>query len=209
MQELGKDFWESHWQQADSSEATGEIAPNPHLVREVGAMIPGTALDAGCGEGAEAIWLAAQGWHVTGADISTAALSRAAERTSAAAQSVHWVEADLGVWEPGVQFDLVTTHYAHPATPQLAFYDRISNWVAPGGTLLIVGHLHAPESTGHEHGAGTHDYGSLPFEEASVTVASVAGVLDETQWDVVTAEEHTRTFRDVPLRDVVVRAIRR
>ena len=53
---------------------------------------------------------------------------------------MEWVEADLGVWDPGTRFDLVTTHYAHPAMPQLDFYERIAGWVAPGGTLLVVGH---------------------------------------------------------------------
>ena len=62
-----------------------------------------------------------------------------------------WVEADLTSWEPERRFDLVTTHYAHPAMPQLAFDERISEWVAPGGTLLIIGHLHDPASTGHGH----------------------------------------------------------
>ena len=50
---------------------------------------------------------------------------------------VQWVRADLSVWEPESTYDLVTTHYAHPAMPQLDFYDRIASWVTPGGTLLI------------------------------------------------------------------------
>ncbi|WP_370121768.1 class I SAM-dependent methyltransferase [Arthrobacter sp. MW3 TE3886] len=119
--------------QADS----GGSAPNPHLVRETGGLAPGTALDAGCGTGAEATWLAARGWQVTGADISGAALAQAAERAEgqSAPGRVTWVEADLTSWAPGGRFDLVTTHYAHPAMPQLAFYERISHWVAPGGML--------------------------------------------------------------------------
>ena len=210
-QELDKDFWEAHWQQADApahdEPAPDEPGPNPHLVREIAGLAPGTAMDAGCGEGTEAIWLADQGWQVTATDISTAALARAAERARAAGVSVGWTEADLGVWEPAGQFDLVTTHYAHPAMPQLAFYERIAEWVAPGGTLLIVGHLHSPDATGHAHAAGTH--GDQPFDEASVTVANVAALLDAAEWDVVTAEQRTRTLHDVLLRDAVVRAIRR
>ncbi len=73
-----KDYWESHWRQADGHAPGGEIAPNPYLAREISDLAPGTALDAGCGEGAEAIWLAAAGWQVTAADISTGALARAA-----------------------------------------------------------------------------------------------------------------------------------
>ena len=112
----------------------------------------------------------------------------------------------------GKQFNLVTTHYAHPAMPQLAFYERISDWVAPGGTLLIVGHLHTPDTTGTA--TATRAGPGNPPEEASVTAAGITARLDATQWDVVTAEEYARTLtnragRTVQLRDVVVRATRR
>ena len=171
-----KDYWESHWQQANGHAPGGEIVPNPYLTREVGTLAPGTALDAGCGEGAEAVWLAAEGWQVTAADVSSEALSRAAERATAAGaalERVQWVEADLSVWEPDKPFDLVTTHYAHPAMPQLAFYERISRWVAPGGTLLIVGHLHTSETPGHRHLGEEQGHGRKPPEEVSVTAASI------------------------------------
>jgi len=171
-------------------------------------MTPGTALDAGCGAGAEAIWLASHGWDVTAADISSEALARAAERAEAAGVSerLRWIEADLGAWNPEALFDLVMTHYAHPAMPQLEFYDRIAGWVAPGGTLLIVGHLdtHArtPDAAGHGH---QHP------AEASATSATVTARLNDAEWEVVTAEESRRTLpgHGAPLQDVVVRAARR
>lgn len=216
-QAFDKDYWESHWQQANGHAPGREIVPNPYLAREISNLAPGTALDAGCGEGAEAIWLATEGWQVTAADISTEALTRASERATegcAAPESVQWVEADLSVWEPGTQFDLVTTHYAHPAMPQLAFYERISGWVAPGGTLLIVGHLHTSEAPGHGHGQEHQGHGHNPPEEVSVTAASITVGLDATEWDIVTADEPIRTLmnragRTVQLDDVVVRATRR
>ncbi|MGP4104917.1 class I SAM-dependent methyltransferase [Nonomuraea sp. KM90] len=204
-----KDFWERHWQQgrAGDTGSMGGNPPNPYLARETGGLAPGTALDAGCGGGAEAIWLASRGWQVTAADISSEALARAAERAAAsgAGERLRWVEADLSVWTPGARFDLVMTHYAHPAMPQLEFYDRIAGWVAPGGTLLVVGHLHAHGSTGHGH---------HPPAEASATAASITARLDGTEWEIVTAEEHVRTLtghggRAAPLHDVVVRATRR
>ena len=128
-----KEYWDQIWQ-GDRAASMAASQPNPHLVREVGDLAPGTALDAGCGAGAEAIWLATRGWQVTAADIATEALAHAAERAAASgvAGRVQWVEADLSTWEPGARYDLVTTHYAHPAMPQLEFYDRIASWVAPG-----------------------------------------------------------------------------
>lgn len=166
--EFDKDYWEQHWQQAHDRPAD-HGAPHPYLAQETGGLAPGTALDAGCGTGAEAIWLASHGWQVTAADISAQALARAAQRAAGSdvSERVRWVEADLTAWEPGTLFDLVMTHYAHPAMPQLAFYDRICRWVAPGGTLLIVGHLHtaatahghASAGAGHEHSTKAAGHG--------------------------------------------------
>ncbi len=181
----------------------GASEVNPHLVREVADLPPGSALEAGCGAGAEAIWLAQRGWQVTAVDIATAALERAAARD--AAERVQWVEADLSSWDPSTRYDLVTTHYAHPAMPQLDFYDRIATWVAPGGTLLIVGHLH--HDAAHAHGDG-------PPAAASATATTITDRLPPTVWEVVTAEHSHRLVetiggRETSLHDVVVRAVRR
>jgi SAM-dependent methyltransferase len=204
-----KQFWERHWRESGGAEhgPAGGQPPNPYLAAETADLAPGTALDAGCGTGAEALWLAGHGWAVTAVDISSAALARAGERarTSGVAPRVAWVEADLSVWDPGTQFDLVTTHYAHPALPQLQFYARVAAWVAPGGTLLIVGHLPHGDA-GDEAGRAHH-----PPAEASATAAAISAGLDGDDWDVVTAQEGQRTVagRALPLYDVVVRATRR
>jgi SAM-dependent methyltransferase len=202
--EFDRAYWQQHWQDRTG----GDTPPNPYLAAELDGLAPGSALDAGCGEGAEALWLAGHGWQVTAADISAEALARAADRAAASsvADRVRWVEADLVSWAPDTGFDLVTTHYAHPAMPQLDLYDRVAGWVAPGGTLLVVGHLHA--AGGPQHGHGHHP------AEASVTAAAVVERLDPARWDVVTATEPERTLtgpggRTVTLHDVVVRATRR
>lgn len=201
-------YWEEHWRRAPGSEPdTGHAAgPNPHLRRETSGLTPGTALDAGCGDGREAHWLASRGWDVTAVDISSEALARAAAHAAAQEVStkVKRVQADLTRWAPDAQFDLVVTHYAHPSMPQLAFYNRISTWVRPGGTLLIVGHRHTEGSTGHQH---------HPPAETSVTSSGITTVLDTATWKIVTAEDHVRTLtapdgRAVPLHDIVVRATR-
>jgi uncharacterized protein (DUF952 family) len=224
-------YWDEHYEKAGATAAGGLLLPpNPYLVQEVTDLAPGTALEAGCGEGAEAIWLARAGWQVTAVDIAAEPLARAADRAAdeGVGDRVEWVRADLSSWEAGRTFDLVTTHYAHPAIPQLEFYDRLSAWVAPGGSLLVVGHLHTG-ATGHDHGdhGGPYDHGHddhggqhghedhdhQPPAEASVTAASITERLDPAVWDVVRAGEHARTVEgggghDI-LQDVVVRAVRR
>jgi SAM-dependent methyltransferase len=74
--EFGKAFWEERYR---GHTAVSSRRPNPQLVAEAGDLAPGTALDAGCGEGADAIWLASRGWRVTAVDFATTALRRARE----------------------------------------------------------------------------------------------------------------------------------
>jgi SAM-dependent methyltransferase len=215
------EYWDQIWD-GERAESMATSRPNPHLIQEVSDLTPGTAFEAGCGAGAEAIWLARRGWQVTAADIAPAALDRAAERAAAAgvAGPVQWVRADLSVWAPEARYDLVTTHYAHPAMPQLEFYDRIASWVAPGGTLLIVGHLHQDPAEDHRpaHGDGpgsAHGHGhDGPPASASATAALITARLDPAGWEVVTAQESQRTLlgdgeHKVTIHDVVVRATRR
>ncbi|CUR59208.1 putative methyltransferase [metagenome] len=202
-----KDYWDQIWQ-GDRAAAMGASQTNPHLIREVSDLPPGTALEAGCGAGAEAIWLAQRGWQVTAADVAADALALAADRATATgvAEQVQWVQADLSTWQPETSYDLVTTHYAHPALPQLEFYDRIATWVAPGGTLLIVGHLH---HDGH-HSDDGHGH---PPASASATAATITARLDSAAWRIETAEESHRAItaargHQKTLHDVVVRASR-
>ena len=205
--EFDKAYWDQHYEQAGPA-AGHQLPPNPYLVDEVSDLAAGSALEAGCGEGAEAIWLALAGWQVTAVDIAAEPLARAAERaaTQGVGDRIEWVRADLGSWEPAHTYDLVTTHYAHPSMPQLEFYDRLSTWVAPGGSLLVVGHL----QSGHPHAGHGAQHDHRPPAEASVTATSITERLDPSTWDVVRAGEHTRTGDGHGiLRDVVVRAVRR
>ena len=208
-----KHYWDEVWQ-GDRAASMSTSPPNPHLVQEVGDLAPGTAIDAGCGAGAEAIWLATRGWQVTGVDVAAAALAVAEERAAAGGVvgRVEWIRADLSTWAPEERYDLVTTHYAHPEMPQLEFYDRIAGWVAPAGTLLVVGHLHHGPGTDSGHGAG-HGHAEPPVS-ASVTAADITARLDPGLWEVVTARESERTLsgpggHPTSLHDAVVRARRR
>lgn len=232
-----REYWDRHWADRhaadrhgdDRGEAPGSMAaspPHPYLAQELSRLSPGTALDAGCGAGAEAVWLARRGWTVTAADISAEAVRLAAARVAEAGLegAVRLELVDLSQWEPGSTFDLVTTHYAHPAMPQLELYARIARWVSPGGTLLVVAHRSGPEGPGAGHGHGEHGHGRGDSQEdgashaaAATTAAAITGILDTGEWVVETADEPDRPLPGAAagagaaavLRDVVVRATRR
>lgn len=202
MHQFDKSYWENHW--APGAAGQNVLPVNPYLPSEIAQQPAGTALDAGCGTGVEAIWLAEQGWQVTGADISASALAAAGERAEAAglAGRVQWVEADLTTWEPERRWDLVITSYAHPETGQLAFYRRISSWVAPGGTLLIVGHLHQ----------AAHSHSQRHPDTATATREGITELFAGTDWQIEASYEKARTVwaggKAMPLQDVIVRARR-
>ena len=118
--------------------------PNPQLVAEVSGLTPGTALDVGCGEGGDVIWLARQGWRVTGADFSANGLARAARHADEAgvADRIDWWQVDARTFAAdGRSYDLVTTHFLHPPDGGMVeVTSRLSEAVGPGGHLLVVGH---------------------------------------------------------------------
>lgn len=118
--------------------------PNAQLVAEVSGLTAGTALDVGCGEGGDVIWLAQRGWRVTGADFSAQGLARAARHAQQAgvADQTDWWQVDARTFAAGDRsYDLVSTHFLHP--PDHAMVEvtrRLAEAVAPGGYLLVVGH---------------------------------------------------------------------
>jgi 2-polyprenyl-3-methyl-5-hydroxy-6-metoxy-1,4-benzoquinol methylase len=128
MHDFDKAYWEDHWQQSDPQTMIGG-GPNPYLVQVATALEPGAALDAGCGTGAAAIWLAAQGWQVSGVDISASALRLAAHRAehTSVSDRIDWIEADITRWAPDSAegFDLVTTSYAHPDSADGVLHDAV------------------------------------------------------------------------------------
>jgi len=118
------------------------IEVDPSLDEEVAGLVPGRALDLGTGDGRNAIWLAQHGWQVTAVDFSSVGLVHARTRAEAEGVTVHWMLADLLTWRPpaGV-FDLVVLFFIHlPPDERRAVHRRATEAVAPGGTLLIVGH---------------------------------------------------------------------
>lgn len=134
-------FWEDHY---GRHERVWSGRANPVLVDVAGSLPPGTALDLGCGEGGDAIWLAGLGWLVTAVDLSATALDRAAAdaATAGVAERIDFQRHDLAVTFPSGAFDLVSAQYLHSPVefPRAHVLQKAASAVTPGGLLLIVGH---------------------------------------------------------------------
>jgi 2-polyprenyl-3-methyl-5-hydroxy-6-metoxy-1,4-benzoquinol methylase len=201
-----QDFWEQLWSKTlrEHGDKVARRPPNAHLVAETAKLSPGRALDAGCGHGADALWLAAHGWQVTAVDFSAAALAHARSMAEAAgadiASRIDWIEGDLATWtaEPG-RYDLVVCLFVHVAGSVEDMVRRMANGVAPGGTLFLVGHRPIDPSTG----AGT-----AAAEQVQVSLDSAVAALDSNVWELVVAEERPRAAAGTGV-DAVIRARRR
>lgn len=127
-------------------------APNPVLIAEAAALDSGRALDIGCGEGADALWLAERGWQVLGIDVSDVAIDRAREEALSRRLPgrAEFQRADLREWEPESRaFDLVIAFFVHlPPDERDLVFTRLAAAVAPGGTLLLVGHAVSDATSG-------------------------------------------------------------
>jgi SAM-dependent methyltransferase len=205
-----QEFWDARYCAADRIWSGN---PNSHLVAQVADLIPGAALDVGCGEGADAIWLAARGWRVTAIDVSRVALERAAEQAAAVdvdvADRITWQRADVLAWDfldGPQQFDLVSAQFMHlPRLERETFVRRLAAAVCPGGTLLIVGHHPSDLET-------TVGRPNLP--DFFFTAEELAAALHPDDWQIIVAAAPERQTvdpdgRPVTIRDAVMRAIRR
>lgn len=206
--QLDEELWDERYR---SRPALWSGEPNRHLVGEAAELEPGLALDVGCGEGADAIWLARRGWRVDGVDVSGVALRRAAEHADRAgaeiAGRITWLHENLTAWDPGRgRYDLVSAQYMHLPPPERdVLFRGLAEAVAPGGTLLVVGHHPSDLQT---------TVPRPPRPELFFTGADVVALLDPDGWDVVTEAAVARSVTDpdgraVTVHDTVVRARRR
>jgi 2-polyprenyl-3-methyl-5-hydroxy-6-metoxy-1,4-benzoquinol methylase len=150
-QRFDEDFWNERYR---SSPRVWSGSPNPQLVAEVAGFSPGRALDVGCGEGADAIWLARRGWDVVATDISSVALERAVQHARdtdlAASARIEWQHVDLLVDAPEKDsFDLVSAQFMQLVPgPRARLFTALAASVRAGGTLLVVAHDLSDLATG-------------------------------------------------------------
>jgi SAM-dependent methyltransferase len=173
--------WDERYSEAEQI-WSGE--PNASLVSAVRGLEPGTALDVGCGEGADAIWLAGLDWRVTAIDVSEVALRRAREAAGRVNVEVEWLHAGLlQATLPAGGFDLVSAQYpALLRTPTHDAEHSLLSAVAPQGHLLVVHHADVDVEEARSHGFDPNDY---------VFPADVASILDDG-WEVIVDERRPR-----------------
>jgi SAM-dependent methyltransferase len=198
-------YWEQLWAKTlrEHPDKVAQRPPNAHLIAEIKSLPPGRSLDAGCGHGAETLWLAAHGWEVTAVDFSASALTHARSTAEAwgpdIAERIAWVEGDLAVWAPPRDhFDLVVCLYVHVAGSVDEMVRRMASGVAPGGTLFMVGHRPIDPATGKPTAAAS---------QVQVSVESAVAGLDPSRWELVVAEERPHAVAGTGV-DAVIRARR-
>lgn len=198
-------FWEQLWSKTlhEHADKVAARAPSAHFVSALASVPPGRALDAGCGHGAETLWLATQGWDVTAVDFSASAIEHGRAMANAlgpaVAGRITWIEGDLATWvAPMGHFDLVASLYVHIAGPVKAAIQKLGDAVALGGTLLMLGHRPIDPATG----APTPAAG-----QQQVSVEDAIAVLDREHWELLVAEERPRATAGSGV-DAVIRARR-
>lgn len=197
---FSREDWDERYAQAG---LLWSAEPNRRFATEVACLAPGRALDIGCGEGRNAVWLAGRGWDVTGVDFSSVALAKAERLAATRGVSVDWVLADVLDYRPPARsFELVVVLYLQlPAAELHDVLAAAAAAVSPGGTLFVLGH----DTTNLAEGYGGPKDASVLFTPEDV-VAALAG------FDVESAEKVRRTVAlddgDAVAIDALVRAQR-
>ncbi len=193
--------WDERYRSADLVWGT---TPNRWVERELAGLAPGRALDLACGEGRNALWLAARGWRVSALDFSAVALDkgRTLELRQAPPTPVHWVHADATTYRSAEHVDLALLCYLQlpPAEWQAALSCAVGA-LSPGGTLLVIGH----DSTNIAEGVGGPQDPVVLF-----TAADVVAALSGTDLVIDRAEAVQRPVAGADRRaiDALVRAHR-
>lgn len=192
--------WDERYREASLLWKAG---PNRWVEQHTADLPPGRALDLASGEGRNALWLAERGWQVTAVDFSAVGMDKAralAEGGSdTVAGRVHWVVADVLSYTPEAQFDLVLVVYLQlPENQRRAAFQHAAAALAPGGTLLVVGH----HSDNLAHGVGGPPDPAVLYSESDV----LADLEPRHDLSIKTAAMRERVVPDQPrpALDVIV-----
>ncbi len=139
------------------------------VAAELAGLPPGRALDLAAGHGRHTVWLAEHGWRVTAVDFSRVGLEQARKLGAArglTGEQVDWVVADLSDYQPARgAFELVLVAYLQVgATLRARVLAGAATALAPGGTLLVVGH----DLTNLTEGAGGPRYPEVLYTPETI-----------------------------------------
>lgn len=179
-----------YWEQRYSGREpiwSGKV--NETMASVVRDLAPGAALDLGCGEGGDVLWLAEQGWQAHGLDISATAVGRArALAEERGLENATFTATDLTAWEPAAEsLDLVTASFfqSNVALDRIAILRRAASALRPGGHLVVTSHAAPPSWASERHP------NMISIDEEVAQLARPAA-----DWTVVTAEERARPALD-------------
>ncbi|MET3452493.1 class I SAM-dependent methyltransferase [Curtobacterium sp. 1544] len=179
-------WWEARYAERDGI-WSGRV--NAVLADVASSLPTGRALDLGCGEGGDVVWLAQQGWDATGVDLSVTAIARGSRAAVAAGveDRTAFVAADLDSWDTAARFDLVTASFLQSwpvQIPRAAILRRAAGFVGSGGHLLVTAHAAPPHGDLPEE-LRTYRF---PTPEEDLTALDL-----DDGWDVLAAELRPRT----------------
>lgn len=150
--------------------------PSALLVEAIKALKPGTALDAGVGQGRNAVYLARRGWTVTGFDVSGEALASTSANAEKAGVRVTTVKASYDDFDFGAQrWDLIVLAFAWAPVTDPAFVARLRTSLRPGGRVVFEHFVHGAERPAsniiralkpNELRSCFHDFEIASYEEA-------------------------------------------
>jgi SAM-dependent methyltransferase len=184
MTNIAAEYWENRYR---TNGRSWSGAVNVSLEGELAGVEPGTALDLGCGEGGDALWLAHQGWSVTAVDISPTALE-IGEAEQKPDDDITWIAADLASWQPPARYDLVTSSFLHSTVelPREQILRRGAEAVVPGGLFVTIGHF--------DQAGPHHEHIDLPTpDELFARVFDGSTSLDAAEWTLQTSRLIERT----------------
>ena len=177
-----RDLWNNRYRQDNLAWGA---APNQFVAERLGGLPPSRVLDLGCGQGRNAIWLAARGHEVTGVDVSDVAIARAEELAAQAGVTVSFIAADVRIWDAEPEsFDLVLLAYAQAPPPvRVALHQKAARALSPGGRVFLIAHHRRNLDEG---------IGGPPMPEVLFTEADLAA--DFSEFEI---EENTAVLRRV------------
>ena len=165
---MSSEQWDERY---SGDELVWSSTPNQFLVAGVVGFRAGRAVDLACGEGRNSIWLAEQGWDVTGVDFSPVGLAKAERFAELRGVTIDWIESSVEDWTPPPDgFDLVAVLYLQLPQPARSVALAVAaSAVAPGGTLVVVAH----DADNLTRGYGGPPNADVLYRVSDVTEAAV------------------------------------